>query len=110
MHEATPAQSYCHEQSRRVIAAQVPCYTFGTTDNLIFLEWLCYYLGGKVDHATLSRHRWAWSMDPETGNFLIATPTGVQHVRGGDWIVVEDYDLRCLDNETFTRDYSPMED
>ena len=105
MHDEPPAQMYRLERSRTAIATQVPCYAFGTTDNLVFLEWLCYYLGGKVDSATLSRHRWAWSIDPETDNILIATPTGVQHVRGGDWIVVEDSYLLCLDNETFTRDY-----
>lgn len=110
MHDEPPAQMYRLERSRTAIAAQVPCCTSGAVDAMMFLDWLCYYLGGKVDPATLSRHRWAWSIDPETDNFLIATPTGVQHVRDGDWIVVEESYLLCLDNETFTRDYSPMED
>ena len=73
----TPAQSYRLVRSRTVIAAQVPCYTFGTVDSRIFLEWLCSYLGGEVEHTTIGSYRWAWSIDPETGNILLATPTGV---------------------------------
>ena len=38
MHDEPPAQKYRLERSRTVIATQVPCYTFGTTNNLIFLD------------------------------------------------------------------------